>query len=206
MNESKPKKRLQMMPEVLPAPSVVTTGSVRRRTLARLRVLAALGAAGIAASCNGKVEGGGGDPSLPDAGGVDGGEDAYGVVDPLPPPTCFIGYPTATAHFTTESEIDDAGVSDAGADAGADGNHRLVAVDVSFADTGVVIGSAAATETAEVVSTSTTSTGARLVVRIEKGNVSANVTVQVSCQRGPDQLYIQLHVIDDELTVDVSTY
>lgn len=207
MNESnpKPKKRLQLMPEVLPAPTVLTSGSVRRRTLARLRVLAALGAAGLAASCSGKVEGGGGDPSLPDAGGVDGGEDAYGVVDPLPQPTCFNAEPTASAHFTKESELDDAGAEDAGADAGADGSYRLVTVDVSFNESGVVLGTVTPQDgSTEVVSTSTTSNSAHLVLRVPITTSNAYVSVKASCQRGPDQLYLRITLTDTTVTVDVN--
>jgi hypothetical protein len=67
------KKKLRMLPEVLPRPtSVAGPSNVRARALARLSVLAAMAAA--SSGCGGK--------------GGEGGEGGpYGVVDPLPYPT-----------------------------------------------------------------------------------------------------------------------
>src|SRR5262245_28501704 len=95
------RKRLALLPEVLPTPqradSKTGASSVRSRRMVRLKVLAALSAVGIAGACGGKADGddmgGGGGGSRPDGGlppdAGRGQPDAYGVVDPLPPPACF---------------------------------------------------------------------------------------------------------------------
>src|SRR6185436_8554557 len=100
------KRRLQLLPEVLPKPQLASgPSSVRSRALARLGVLAALGAA--QANCGGDAaygvvdplprpggEGGSRNDVPPTLGGSGGGggSGAYGVVDPLPTPaSCFSG-------------------------------------------------------------------------------------------------------------------
>jgi len=112
------KRRLQLMPEVLPAPNKTATSAVRERTMARLRVLAAVGT-GIAAACGGSTatpSGGGGSSGGSSGNGPDGGlpdankpdsDPGYGVVDPLPPPACFdyATPPTATAKFVDHEAV-----------------------------------------------------------------------------------------------------
>ncbi|MEO8183517.1 MAG: hypothetical protein ABI895_32185 [Deltaproteobacteria bacterium] len=124
------KRRLQLLPEVLPKPQVASgPSSVRSRALARLSVLAALSAA--QASCGGDAaygvvdplarpggEGGSRNDLPPTLGGSGGGggAGAYGVVDPLPPPaSCFSG----TVLAASASYVGGAAATDAGAANGA---------------------------------------------------------------------------------------
>ena len=64
------KRSLELLPEILPAPSPLAEGGPRQRTLERLRRLAAV--AGAAAT-------------------IGGGSSCYAVVDPIPPPSRCAG-------------------------------------------------------------------------------------------------------------------
>jgi hypothetical protein len=75
-DERKNKKRLGMLPEILPAPQVISAVGPRQRTLDNLRRLAA--AAGAAAALHGCGNGSGN--------GSGTGSSGYAVVDPMPPP------------------------------------------------------------------------------------------------------------------------
>lgn len=212
------KRRLGLLPEVLPAPQTMphtTTGSassVRSRTMARLKVLAALGAVGIAAACGGKTtedeDGiGGGKTGLPPDGGP-GQEDAYGVVDPLPPPACFPWYepPTATARYIADMNGDggvEAGAFDAGSFDGGNG-ARIVEVLFSWTLQDVVLGSTQSKDGVTVLESETTNDGARLVLGVAL-EVPATIDLyqQISCSSGPSRLDIVLNLQADAVVVGV---
>ncbi|AKV00372.1 hypothetical protein AKJ09_07035 [Labilithrix luteola] len=204
------KKRLALLPEVLPAPQKVTTvsSSVRNRAMARLKVLAALSAVGVAAACGGKSEGtgsgggsGGVDGGLPNDGG-DNGPDAYGVVDPLPEPACFPSAQLeATAHYLDPS---DAGAFDAGAwDAGA---RRIVVVEVVWNQSGVVLGEPYSSYGIELLEASSSATGATLVVSVPPpgGPPQVSTFLSLSCYRGPSGVSIALTLSDSDVQVTVT--
>lgn len=188
------------------------TSSVRARALARLKVLAAVSAAGVAASCSGKTEnsssgGTSGDP-LFDAGGKDApGQDGYCVVDPLPNPSCFqYTTPTATASYITEDDLDggtaggDGGIVDAG------GGARLVEVLLGFKQTGVVLGSLTSPDGVTLSEGATISTGARIVLKVPPGLVNATARLQVSCAQGPTAPNLTLGFAPTTVNVSVSEY
>ncbi len=159
------KRRLQMLPEVLPTPTRAQPNtSVRSRALTRLGVLAALGAASVANACGG-TSSNGGENGLPNDGGPPDG-DPYGVVDPLPPPACFKEADALSAEAryvdltdggddagendaSTADAGDDSGAADAGGDSGAadaggdagsfSGPDRNVEVTLSWSQSGVVL-------------------------------------------------------------------
>jgi hypothetical protein len=128
------KKKLRMLPEVLPRPtSVAGPSDVRARALARLSVLAAMAAA--SSGCGGK--GGEGGPygvvdPLPYPTGGSGGRGvtnpppqvgtggAYGVVDPLPQPAvCFEGGLQVGAEIVSSDGVDAGAPAFAAPDAAA---------------------------------------------------------------------------------------
>ncbi|CAN5735359.1 hypothetical protein BH11MYX4_BH11MYX4_24570 [soil metagenome] len=194
------KRRLTLMPEILPTPQIAAgaASSVRNRTLARLKVLAAVGAAGLAASCGRTLDdsGIGGDSGLPD-GGREAGEDAYGVVDPLPPPSCFRNaLPVAAVKYITDADAGD----DAGADAGA---SRLVEVTLTFQQSGVVVGTVTPTQ-ATLVESSSTMQSARLVLQVSSLATQAGAQVQVSCSTGPSAIRLDLTLTPTDVSVIVS--
>ncbi len=174
------KRRLSVLPEVLPAPQRSGESSVRERTLQRMKVLAALGAATIAASC-GTQQGG------------------YGVVDPMPSPSCFEKNPkpTVTASYVA---------ADAGADAAiepqdAGGSARRVEMTIAFdRETDVVFSSASAD--VPILETSMSSTGGRLLLSIPEGRTTAAVTVPFSCSSNGGTLTIHL-TLGSSVTVTV---
>jgi hypothetical protein len=139
------KRRLQLLPEVLPKPERSGGPStVRARTLARLGVLAALTATACGGKGDGVVDplpsptgGGGGNAGRGGLGGGGMGGSPYGVVDPLPPPatSCEMnGLLGASASYLPDpavdagaSEFSDAGAAarDAGVDAGSGPLRRV---------------------------------------------------------------------------------
>lgn len=209
------RRRLQVLPEMLPKPErrSALTSTVRSRTLARLKVLAAVSAAGVAASCSGKTvnssgssSGTSGDPFL-DSGRDGPDTDGYCVVDPLPNPSCFqYQTPSATASYVTEDELDggteggDGGIVDAGNGA------RLVEVLLGFKQSGVVIGSLTSSDGVTLAEGTTTSSGARIVLRVPAGLTNAQARLQVSCPPGPSALNIDLNLAASTVTVTVSEY
>ena len=89
--EAQGKRRLGMMPEVLPAPSNhPLQGSPRQRTVRTMeRLLAAATATALLASCSNNHGGGAGGAGAGGAGASGASSSSgggYGVVDPLPPP------------------------------------------------------------------------------------------------------------------------
>jgi hypothetical protein len=199
------KRRLTLMPEILPTPQIASAGagagasSVRNRTLARLKILAALGAAGLAASCgrtldDGGGTNGGGDGGLPD-GPREAGEDAYGVVDPLPRPSCFqSALPTATGSY-----VNDAG--DAGPEAG-NGDELTIDVVLSFPQTGVAIGTVTPSHATFVSSTPVTG-GVTLRFKVSSLETQAGANVQVSCSTGPSAIRLDFTLNATDVAVAV---
>lgn len=210
------KRRLEVLPEMLPKPErlLSSTPSVRSRTLARLKVLAAVSAAGVAASCSGKTVDGSssgsssGDPFDGGGGKESGtGQDGYCVVDPLPNPSCFqYQTPTASASYVTEDDLDggveggDGGIVDAGAGA------RLVEVILGFTQKGVALGSVTSSSGVTLQEGATTSTGARVVLRVPAGLTTAEARLQVSCAQGPTALNLSLKLDPSTVSITVSEY
>ena len=170
------RRRLSLLPELLPKPQVVEPGfsSVRNRTIARLKVLAALGAAGVAASC---------------------GDTAYGVVDPLPHPSCFdSGRPTGTAKYVVDA--------DAGADASAGDGSKLVEVYLVFKQAGIAVGSFSSSTGATLVSsTSPSSSTAKVVLRVPAGMSTCSAQLQISCSAGPTSLRFTLMLTTNSVEI-----
>jgi hypothetical protein len=188
------KRRLSLLPEVLPAPQRSEKSSARQRTLQRMKVLAALGAASIAAGC-GKVTGDD-TTSRPADGGLDGGEDAYGVVDPIPRPSCFDTSPRPTVSAAYVTPAGDAGADaetepDGGVDAGE--LARRVEVTIGFdRETDVVFESSASADV-PILETSMSSTGGRLLLAVPESRSTATVTLRFSCtSNGPGTLRVHL--------------
>ncbi len=208
------KRKLEMMPEVLPAP-VKRSGeasSVRSRTLARLKVLAALSATGIAASCGGKSDDDGtssGGPMLPDGGYRTDG-DPYGVVDPLPPPSCFSDVRAkVSAAYVAGPDVLDAGVLDAAAldggasDAGdAGGADRYVRLDIDFNQEQVVISDVRSGEIV-LVSQSVSDRGGSFVFRVPFGTTRATVTFRTSCVAGMANDTVTMNFQADRVAANV---
>lgn len=200
------KRRLTLMPEILPTPQIAGPGngmcasSVRNRTLARLKVLAALGAAGLAASCGRTLDdnggtNGGGDGGLPD-GQREAGEDAYGVVDPLPRPSCFqSALPTATGTYVLAD-------GDAGPEAGA-GDELVFDVVLSFQQTGVAIGTVTPSR-ATFVSSTPIAGGVSLRFKASSRETNAEANVQVSCSAGPSAIRLDFELKATNVAVTVS--
>lgn len=202
------KRRLELMPEVLPAPIKVDTNPgavspVRARTMQRLRALAAVGAAvstGIVAACGGSTTGGsssggtsgggssgnGPDGGLPDGMGP-GTDPGYGVVDPLPRPTCFeyANPPTATARYVV--------VSDAGTTADG-GVPKYARLDVNLNQAGVAVGAIGTTPVtnATIVESGSTDTSVTVMLRQIDANAAfeAGVSIQTSCAKGPSTIVV----------------
>jgi hypothetical protein len=194
------KRRLTLMPEILPTPQTASLGTstVRSRTLARLKVLAAVGAAGLAASCGRTLDDGGGTNGGSDGGLADGpreaGEDAYGVVDPLPRPSCFeSALPTAKGAYVLAD-------ADGGADAGAD---LVVDVTLSFPQPGVAVGTVTPREGA-FLSSMPAAGGVVLRFRIDAGAAQPGANVQVSCAQGPSTIRLDFQLGATDVGVTVS--
>jgi hypothetical protein len=183
--------------------------SARNRTLNHMKYLAALSAAGVAAACAGKVINDANHDGIPDE-QQDGGEDAYGVVDPMPRPSCFNsnGLPTVSAQYTTD-------VGDAGADADAEGGvvdagdgSRLVAVTFKFEKpTEVVIDSKATSTDATVLDSTISASGGRIVVSVPAGQDTARISMKVSCTAANDSgLFITLTLQTGQVVASVSAF
>lgn len=209
------KRRLQLMPEVLPAPNKVAldrpaTSAVRERTMARLRVLAAVGA-GIAAACGGGTTGSGstsGDGSSGN-GGRDGGlpdgmkpetDAGYGVVDPLPPPACF-DYktePTAEAKFVDAAAVGVDPKTDP--DGGATGNATYVEVTVTLNQKDVAVGDIDLGELGDIYKIVKKDLKAGVVVlgirhfnaADDKSPFSLAIDIQTSCAKGPTRVTVRV--------------
>lgn len=89
---SEPKRRLGLMPEILPTPPGSPAGGPRDRTLAHMKKLIVMATAAVAMD-----------------GCKDGSTPGYGVVDPMPPPAkcdpSFKGTTTATRDGDTVTLI-----------------------------------------------------------------------------------------------------
>ncbi|MBX3231521.1 MAG: hypothetical protein KIT84_24170 [Labilithrix sp.] len=193
-----PKRRLALMPEVLPAPSQAHPSSVRARALARLKVLTAVGA-GIVVSC-GKSKG------LADS-HKPGDPEPYGVVDPMPLPTCFDGpQPTITAVFVA---------GDAGASKSAKGDGgpvlaaggRLVEIDVAFTQDDVALGEITPNNLSVVESTKQ-GKGIRLLVMVPpqadpKVASSHGISIGASCARGLTTIQVSLSITGSAIAPSV---
>ena len=153
---------------------------VRERALARMRVLAGGTAAGVVAACG------------------------YGVVDPLPPPTCFESpQPTATGQ-----------VIPAPSGQAADG-VVFVEIIVRYAS-GVTARSASANEdtsttasgpTLAIVSSDDTPDGGhRLVVRVPTRVRAFNVTLTGSCDRAQNSQLTINAALDADAGQTVTIY
>lgn len=205
------KRRLELMPEVLPAPIKVDTNPgavspVRARTMQRLRALAAVGAS-IAAACGGGTtgasssggtsgggtSGGGPDGGLPDATKPD-AEPGYGVVDPLPPPACFeyANPPKATISLVT---VEDAGV-DASADPDAGDKPRYARLLVTWPQKDVAVGDITQEDdsTTAIVESNPTAGNVEIVLR-QPGNtgpMQARLAIKTSCAKGPTTVRVSI--------------
>lgn len=227
---NQPKKRLRLMPEVLPAPqhNTSTGPSVRERTLARLKVLTALSAAtftGVGAACSGGTGKGPGDIF------GDGGDekkkqecDPYCVVDPLPPPSCFEkpdageGSRQMLTATATYGSNDDAGV-DASADAGEagidagdggtlEGRPFELVVTFETAIAGLVLGATRVERGSLEVDTAAVSmTTIRVTGRVPTGlNQEASLRIQLSCAKGPTYVTVQLDFRESAIVANANTY
>lgn len=224
---NQPKKRLRMMPEVLPAPQKNTHAgpSVRERTLARLKLLTALSAAtftGVGAACSGGTGAGPGGGDGGDAGN-DGPSreecDPYCVVDPLPPPTCFDKSEGVRQQLTATATY---GTGDAGADAGDDAGEA--GVDAGDAATpsgypfellvtfetpigGLVLGeSKVQSGTMDIDAATLSMTTIRVVGRVPSKNQQATLRIQLSCAKGPTSVTVQLDFNEDTIVANANTY
>jgi len=145
--------------------------TARARTLARLRALAAVGAATTTTGCNGCA-------------------GAFGVVDPLPAPTCFDSpKPTATAAYLQPDDVDAGGTAPAGS--------RLVEVQVSFEQTDVVIGKVTTSSnmaaSPELVHQTASSHALRFVLRVFSVEDTVRLFVDTTCKGAPrSSLYVTL--------------
>lgn len=214
------KRRLQLMPEVLPAPNKTATSAVRERTMARLRVLAAVGTS-IAAACGGSTAssgsgsssgggggssgGGGPDGGLPDANKPD-SDPGYGVVDPLPPPACFdyATPPTATAKFVTRDEIH----VDAGPPPGGD-DGRFVRLIVTLNQKDVAVGEVVLDGANGISRVGTDIKAGEVTIDLYQNASSTNfqttIQIQTSCAKGPTRVYVSISPDGtDKLNVNVS--
>jgi hypothetical protein len=196
------KRRLQLMPEVLPAPNRTATSAVRERTMARLRVLAAVGA-GIAAACGGATRtgsetgdgngnGGGPDGGLPDGNRPD-SDPGYGVVDPLPAPACFdyATPPTATAKFVNAEDVglDPTKASDSGA-----GRYVQVLVTLNQKDVAVGEIQNSGTSGITILRKDLKAGEIEVILYEELGPDEFNTTLQIqtSCAKGPPRVFVSL--------------
>lgn len=197
--------------------------SARGRTLNHMKYLAALSASAVAAACAGRTINDANHDGIPDD-QQDSGPDAYGVVDPIPRPSCFNsnGLPTVAAAYT--NGIDDAGTdasADGGADASADGGDddasappldagggRLVAVTFKFEKaTQVVFGSTATSTDAAVVESMISGSAGRVVLAVPEGQTDARVTLYLSCTGAdPSTLTIYLKLGPTSVTATAGGY
>jgi hypothetical protein len=212
------KRRLQLMPEVLPAPNKTATSAVRERTMARLRVLAAVGA-GIAAACGGATRtgsetgdgngGGGPDGGLPDGNKPD-SDPGYGVVDPLPPPACFdyATPPQATASVVT---VQDAGV-DASGDPSSGNQPRYARVIVTLNQKDVAVGEVTIVDGEVAIIEKELKAGEVELVLRQPPQASyrpfqTTVDIQTSCAKGPTRVTVTINeLVSGALSTQVSFY
>jgi hypothetical protein len=197
------KRRLQLMPEVLPAPNKTATSAVRERTMARLRVLAAVGA-GIAAACGGATTGssgdgkgssggggGGPDGGLPDANKPD-SDPGYGVVDPLPAPACFdyATQPTATAKFVDPKDVGVDGKADAG-------SGRWVQVIITLNQKDVAVGDIKAQGDNDISIVKQDLEAGEIDLVLFQAPTSTNfqtsIQIQTSCAKGPTRVIVSIN-------------
>lgn len=179
-----------------------TDGNVRARAIARLKVLTAVGA-GVAVSC-GKSKG------LAD-GHKPGDPEPYGVVDPMPRPTCFEGpQPTITAAYMA---VPDAGAkkkADAGAMLALTPDTRLVEVAVAFTQTDIALGNVTSTDpNVSIVESKPEASGIKLIVRVPKtegGSADRPISVSTSCARGLTTIQITLRTTATAVEPQVYAY
>lgn len=210
---NQPKKRLQLAPEMLPTPqrSDPNRPSVRERTIARLKILAALSTAtftGIGAACSGGTGSGPGGSGDGGDAGNDGPSreecDPYCVVDPLPPPTCFDKSEgvrqqlTATASYLgapdAGDDAGDAGSNDAG-DAGPSRRRFEVVVGFESPVAGLVLGMTTGSQRVIVESADLSMTSIRVVAGVvDDMGLPGSETIQIelSCTKGPTSVSVQL--------------
>ncbi|NOU29727.1 MAG: hypothetical protein HOO96_17620 [Polyangiaceae bacterium] len=206
------KKRLTLMPEVLPSPEKIAgRPEPRARILARLKYLSALSMTSLAAAA-----------CL---------NDGYGVVDPIPSPSCTKPpLPTVAARYVsrndggadaavdaglTDAEALDAEASDAGADAQAAdastpsdggakaGEARLVEISLGFErETPNQYGQPVESD-APIVESSFFGSRARLVVSVPAGRSTVQLTLPLICDGTTGKLAVALEL--GEASVAVKT-
>ncbi len=199
------KKRLTLMPEVLPSPErIAGRPEPRARILSRLKYLSAVSMASIAAVACG---------------------EGYGVVDPLPSPACnSTPLPTVAARYLTggdagadaavDANVADAAAPDAdpndagGADATAlpdggtkAGETRLVEITLGFErQTPNAYGQPVQSD-APIVESSFFGSGARLVVSVPGGRSTVQLTFPIICDGTVRELAVTLELGDASVTV-----
>lgn len=202
------KKRLTLMPEVLPSPEKIAgRPEPRARILARLRYLSAVSMASIAAVACG---------------------EGYGVVDPLPSPACNSNpLPTVAARYLTggdagadaaadanvadaaapDAEPTDAGGADASAlpDGGTNaGGARLVEITLGFErQTPNQYGQPVQSD-APIVASSFFGSGARLVVSVPGGRSTVQLTFPIICEGTQRKLAIALELGEAGVTAQAT--
>lgn len=136
---------------------------VRARAVARMKALAAAGATSVIASCG------------------------YGVVDPLPQPTCFESpKPTVTARLLP-------------ADAGAD--EQLIEVKVAFTQTGVTVGEVRVDGGVKLKDKQVRTNEIVILLVDERRSTSASLSVEATCNGAARPLRINLSLGRDSVTV-----
>ncbi|MFO0742445.1 MAG: hypothetical protein U0270_41610 [Labilithrix sp.] len=134
--------------------------------------LTALSAASVIVACNHRA-----------CGKTDGG---YGVVDPLPPPSCVDkGQPTATASFVMVTD------PDAGA-AKARAVRMTIRVDIEGTEY-----NGATTVSGRILEQKTTTEGLELVVLPAPAATALDVSVAVSCNVGSSSFHVRLALEQD---------
>jgi len=199
------KRRLRLLPEVLPDPTRgVATGSVRQRTIRHMNRLLALAAtsASLGACSNGPVTGANAPPTDrgPDrkpvghgleiavglASDAPGRQDGYAVVDPIPPPATLrrpqIAQTIHARATRTSPSTFQLRLSEPGGSAGAA---------YSASSDRLVIGGT-------VVSSRVRASSARFDVRFEPHSESVTLYIPVQCVRcNPQQVRAVIQRADD---------
>jgi hypothetical protein len=156
--------------------------------------MAAVGAVGVAAGC-----------------------DAYGVVDPLPTPTCYSrsSLPKVTARYVKDLDAGalpadsstDAGDGGAatGTEAGSGATGRFVEINVPVDDAGVTF-TGEVKSSMTIVDKSITPAGVRIVVLAPVNGDTGYLELGHTCAKGHAVLRIDVGFTEPEVTLNLNVY